>query len=96
MDLNALTTYAIAIAGALVSYLLQQKDAQQQRDIQELYSKHESDAASLQRLELHVAGEHYKRSELDSRFDRLEESVRTELRDLGKKIDVLIDKKAQP
>lgn len=95
MDLNALTTYAVAAVGALVSYLLQQKDAQQQRDIQELYRKHESDAAALQRLELHVAGEHYKRAELDARFDRLEESVRSELRDLGKKIDLLIDKKVQ-
>lgn len=89
-------TYVIAVVGALVSYLLQQKDAQQQRDIQELYNKHEADAAALQRLELHVAGEHYKRNELDSRFDRLEESVRSELRDLGKKIDVLIEKKVHP
>ena len=96
MDLNYLITYAVAIVGALVSYLLQQKDAQQQRDIQDLYRKHEADASALQRLELHVAGEHYKRNELDSRFDRLEESVRSELRDLGKKIDALIEKKTQP
>ncbi len=96
MDLNYLLTYAIGAIGALVSYLLQQKDAQQQRDIQDLYRKHEADASALQRLELHVAGEHYKRNELDSRFDRLEESVRSELRDLGKKIDVLIEKKTQP
>lgn len=96
MDINYLLTYAIGIVGALVSYLLQQKDAQQQRDIQDLYRKHEADASALQRLELHVAGEHYKRNELDSRFDRLEESVRSELRDLGKKIDILIEKKTQP
>lgn len=96
MDLNYLLTYAIGAIGALVSYLLQQKDAQQQRYIQDLYRKHEASASALQRLELHVAGEYYKRNELDSRFDRLEESVRSELRDLGKKIDVLIEKKTQP
>lgn len=90
MNFDSILLYAVTTSGAIIGYLLKAKDAALEREIQQLWSKHDDDARALQRLEIQVAGEHYKRGELDSRFDRLEEGIRNEMRDLGKKLDALI------
>ena len=84
----------IALAGVsalliVLWYLLQQKDAKQQKDIELLWTKHDADATELQQLKLQIASQHYVKTELDSKFDRMEEAFRTGFKDLGAKLDHL-------
>lgn len=83
--LNGLATAGVAV----LWYLLRQKDQAQQASIDMLWEKHDADADALRRLELQVAGEHYKRAELDARFERLENAIREEMRGLGRKFDAV-------
>lgn len=83
--LNGLASASVCV----LWYLLRQKDLAQQRSIDLLWEKHDADADALRRLELQVAGEHYKRNELDARFERLENTFREEMRGLGKKFDAV-------
>ena len=73
----------------LLWYLLQQKDEKQQKDIELLWTKHDLDARELDALRLQIASQHYVKSELDSKFDRMEETFRTGFKDLGSKVDSL-------
>ena len=82
------------IFGAIASvlwYLLRQKDAKQQTDIDNLWKKHDEDAQRLAELSLEIAKKHYERHELDGKFDRLEASIRDGLKDLGAKFDRLAE-----
>lgn len=70
----------LLIAGAIfaiIGYLLARKDAQQEAQIKTLWEKHDEDAKRLQDLELDIAKRHYVKDELDQRFDRLENSIRS-------------------
>lgn len=67
-------------------FLLRQKDAKQGDEIALLFKKHDEDAKRLQELELDIARRHYVKDELDSRFDRLENSIRESMRELGAEI----------
>ena len=77
--------------GTVLWYLLRQKDAKQQKDIELLWTKHDEDAQRLTDLSLEIAKKHYERPELDGKFDRLEASIRDGLKDLGAKFDRLAE-----
>lgn len=82
------------IFGAIASvlwYLLRQKDAKQQADIDMLFKKHDEDAQRLSDLSLEIAKKHYERPELDGKFDKLESSIRDGLKELGSKFDRLAE-----
>ena len=59
---------------AVLWYLLKQKDEQNKKDIALLWQKHDEDVKALAKLELSIAGDHYRRDELDRRFDKLEQT----------------------
>lgn len=75
----------------VVWFLLRQKDAAQAAQIALLFSKHDDDAQRLADLELKIAERHYQKAELDSKFERLEQSLRDGLGELGKKFDRLAE-----
>lgn len=88
----------VVILGGLVSYLLRQKDAQQEEKLKilfrlcdELQKTTAEDMRALQELRIHIAEGHYKKSELDSKFERLEYAFRDGLTTLGAKFDKLTD-----
>lgn len=98
MELSAI----IAIAGALIvpalGYLLNKKDASQEKEIAELkgttallFKKHDDDVAALQSLQLQIAKEHYLKHELDQRFMSLENAFKEGMHELGRKFDKLTD-----
>lgn len=72
-------------------YLLQQKDAKQQKDIELLWEKHDDDVKQLQALQLHIASQHYIKAELDQKFDRMDATMRTGFEALGGKVDKLAE-----
>jgi len=74
-------------------WLLKQKDAARQKDIEMLWEEHRSDVKRLQDLELDIAKKHYERSELDVRFDRIERMVQESFNRLGEKIDRLVEER---
>lgn len=74
---------------AVLWYLLKQKDNKQQEELNSLKSKHEDNVKMLQELRLHVAEGHYKKAELDSKFDKLDKTISTSFDLLGKKFDNL-------
>lgn len=80
-----------ALTGLFVAlwYLLTQKDAKQQKDIELLWQKHDADAKELDMLKLQIASRHYEKNELDNKFDRMEETFRSGFKDLGSKVDTL-------
>ena len=70
-------------------YLLQQKDAKQQHDIELLWSKHDTDVEELKALKLQIAQQHYVKDELDKKFDRMECAFREGFKDMSGKFDQL-------
>lgn len=84
---------ALLVSGlvAVVWYLLRQKDARQEEAIQALWREHDKDKGDLQALKLQIAKEHYSKSELDVKFDKLEGIFQEGLKDLGRKLEALTD-----
>lgn len=87
---------------AIIGYFLKQKDAQQQaehdalkadyeKQIALLWQKHDQDAKDLSDLRLHIASQHYVKTELDSRFDKMELAFQHGFQDIGTKLDRLND-----
>lgn len=92
MNESAIVEIAMGALGLLFTvlwYLLQQKDTKQQKDIELLWTKHDLDAKELENLKLQIAQQHYVKSELDSKFDRMEETFREGFKNLGVKVDHL-------
>ena len=76
-------------AGTVVWYLLRQKDEQHSEQIKLLFKKHDEDASELAALKLQIASQHYVKSELDLKFDKLEHAFRDGFNALGNKFDKL-------
>ncbi len=70
-------------------WLLRNKDAAQGRQIEILFLKHDEDANRLRDFQIEIASMHYKKPELDTKFDRLESAFRDGTRELGIKFDNL-------
>jgi hypothetical protein len=83
--LAALLLAAVGVAW----FLLRQKDAKQGDDIKALWAKHDADVKDLQELRLQIARDHYIKSELDTKFEKLESTFRDGLKDLGGKMEAL-------
>jgi hypothetical protein len=86
------------IVFSVIGYLLHQKDVAQQKEIRDintsiqlLFKKHDDDAALLQQFRLEIAEGHYKKQELDTRFDRLEASFKEGFSQLSDKFDRFVD-----
>ena len=75
----------------LIGYFLRQKDTEQAKSIAILFHKHDEDALKLQQLELRIANEHYIKPELDSKFDKLDNTIKSMSDSLGHKFDKLSD-----
>lgn len=79
----------LAFVVSILGFLLRQKDAKQEASIKLLFEKHDEDVKALQELRLQIAEGHYKKVELDAKFDRMETTFRTGFDTLGKKFDDL-------
>ena len=79
----------------LLCYLLQQKDAKQEKEIKRLFELHDSDAAKLVELQIQIAEKHYPKNELDAKLTKLETSLLEGINrlnsELGNKFDKLSD-----
>ena len=77
-----------ALTGLFVAlwYLLTQKDIKQQKDIDLLWQKHDADAKELENLKLQIASQHYVKSELDSKFDRMDTTMKDGFANLGDQV----------
>jgi hypothetical protein len=58
-----------------------------EKEIVVLFKKHDQDAENLRQLEILIASKHYERSDLDSKFDKMEETSRRGFESLGNKFD---------
>jgi type III secretory pathway component EscV len=90
MELSTAFSILAIIIVPIVTYLLNKKDAAQekqldalkelneklQKQIDLLFKKHDDDAAALAALQLQIAKEHYLKHELDARFQSLEHTFR--------------------
>ena len=70
-------------------YLLKRKDETQEHQIDMLFDKHDRDAESLAELRLQIAEGHYKKGELDVKFDKLENTFKNGFDEMGRKFDKL-------
>jgi hypothetical protein len=77
-------------------WLLKNKDMAQAKEINELkiqvealFRKHDADVAALQELRVVIASNHYERTELDRKFDKMEATFAAGFNSLGKKFDEL-------
>ena len=85
-DLFALIPTAVV---ALLWYLVKQKDEKIDKALQTLWVKHEEDAAELQHLKVQIASDHYKKMELDFKFEKLDNTIKESFNTLGCKFDKL-------
>lgn len=70
-------------------WLLRDRDAKQQKAIDLLFQKHDADAAALEALKLQIASQHYLKSELDAKFDRLDSTIKDGFRGFGDQLEKL-------
>ncbi len=84
-------SFIITVGGGIVWYLLKQKDGHQEEQIKLLFAKHDEDAKALQDLRIQIAEGHYKKTELDMKFDRLEFAFKSGFDVMGIKFDKLSD-----
>ena len=56
-----------------------------------LWVKHDEDAKKLEDLQRHVDKEHYIKSELDNKFDRLESTMKAGMDKLSHQFEILSD-----
>ena len=82
----------IGIIISIVGYLLAAKDSAQEKQISELWDKHNEDADRLNMLTSRVDREYYVKHELDMRFDKLEAAFARAAAEVGAKIDKLSDR----
>lgn len=82
----------------VIGYLLSRKDEQQEKEIdalnsavETLFKKHDADVSDLRDLREKVVGEHYRRDELDVKFEKLDSTFKDGFKDMGGKIDKLTD-----
>lgn len=92
----------LTILIAIIGYFLRQKDEKQQESLNDLktasekeiallWQKHDQDAQDLSELRLHIASQHYVKTELDARFDKMELAFSQGFDSLGRKMDKMID-----
>ena len=84
----------MAASGVLgvIAWLLKNKDAAQEKQISELWDKHNEDSRALQDLRVQIAQSYYVKHELDMRFDKLESAFRDGFKELGEKFDKLAER----
>lgn len=81
---------------AVLWWLLKDRDAKQQREIDALresikllFSKHDADVKDLESLKLQIASQHYIKPELDAKFDRLEGAISKGFAGFGDQLEKL-------
>lgn len=82
-------TAGVMLLLGIIGFFLRQKDKAQGKQITALWTKHDEDAAALADLKERIAREHYVKTELDARFQRLEDAFQRGFQELGSKIDKL-------
>ena len=90
-SITAIILFFLGGVFVVLWWLLRMKDSAQAEQIAILFHKHDEDAQRLADLELKIAERHYQKVELDSKFEKLELSVRTGLDQLGVKLDRLAE-----
>lgn len=89
LDLSEIAALFMGGIVAIIGYLLKRKDDDQMHQITDLYSKHHEDADRLHKVELKLASDHYVKSEMDGKFDKMENVMKHGFDSLGTKFDVL-------
>lgn len=82
-------TAGVMLLLGIIGFFLRQKDEAQGKQISALWLKHDEDAAALADLKERIPREHYVKTELDARFQRLEDAFQRGFQELGSKIDKL-------
>jgi hypothetical protein len=80
---------AVTIVWGVFAWLLVDKDKKQQQQIELLFKRYDTLASDLLNLRLLIAESHYKKTELDIKFEKLEHAFRGGLHDIGLKVDRL-------
>jgi len=76
MEYSVIVAPAIMIITGIIGWLLSRKDDQQAKELATLYRLHDEDSAKLETLQREVDREHYRKNELDSKFDKLDVSIK--------------------
>lgn len=89
---QSIVLWILAVVFGIIGYLLSRKDAAQEKSIEDLYAKHQSDVEKLSALQLTVAGDHYRKPEIDNLFAMM----RTELKDGFTRVETAIHEWKSP
>jgi hypothetical protein len=87
-----ITEIGIAFLSVLFTALwwfYRKRDDERQKSTDLLFKKHDEDVQALNDLKLLIASKHYERTDLDAKFDKMEETTRFGFRDMGEKFDHL-------
>jgi|WetSurMetagenome_2_1015567.scaffolds.fasta_scaffold1149236_1 hypothetical protein len=87
-----ITEIGLAFLGVLFTALwwfYRKRDEERQKAVDLLFRKHDEDVQALNDLKLLIASKHYERSDLDAKFDKMEETTRDGFKNMGEKFDKL-------
>src|ERR1022692_4703120 len=68
-------------------WLLKQKAEQHEKEMTKLWDKYDTLKESLQRHQVCIAEDHYKKPELDNKFGKLEKDIKDGFEGIGDKFD---------
>jgi hypothetical protein len=80
---------AISVLFAVIGWLISRSVDANEKSVELLFKKHDSDVGELQKLREMVIGQHYRRDELDVKFEKLDDTFKSGFRDMGDKLDKL-------
>ena len=80
---------AITVLFGIIGWLINRGVVANEKSIDLLFKKHDDDVDALQALREIVIGQHYRRDELDVKFEKLDDTFRNGFRDMGDKLDKL-------
>jgi len=97
-----LVVFGLSLIFGVVGWLLAAKDRKQAAEIDKLFVLIKDEAEKRTALQLYIAGKHYERHELDSKFERLDTtikdgflSMRQDIKDLMKEVRHHIDRESE-
>ncbi len=68
--------FGLSLVFGVVGWLLAAKDKKQAAEIDKLFAMVKEESEKRAALQLYIAGKHYERHELDSKFDKLDSSIK--------------------
>lgn len=87
LPLTEIAMGILAVLCTILWWFYRKRDEERGKQIELLFQKHDLDVKELDNLKLLIAKNHYERTDLDIKFEKMEDTFRRGFETLGNKFD---------